>query len=235
MRIKIVLLLFVLLPLVSFSQVAQNYYKAAMIKLVSKRYSEAVQDFGKAIKEKPNYIDAYFNRGIAYEHLDMHDKAIRDYSKVIKINPSMNEAYINRALLYRKTKKYRLAISDLDMAIEIRPDFAFAYLYRGDTYYTMDSLDLAAKDYKQLLVMLPSYLRAYERLATIYYKQGSFEEALQYSLKLCELDSSKADYFVIRAKILIGLQRMEPACKDIKHAMGMGSNEAAELNALYCK
>jgi tetratricopeptide (TPR) repeat protein len=235
MNVRIVSVLFILLPLFSFSQGAQDYYNAAMIKFVSKRYSESIQDFSKAIKEKPGFIDAYFNRGIAYEKVNMLDKAIKDYSKVIKLDPGMNEAYINRALLYKKGKRYNLAIEDFNTAIELRPNFAFAYLYRGDTYYEMDSLEAAANDYKLLLDLLPSYLRAHERLALIYYQQGNYEDALTYASKLCSLNSSKASNFVLRAKILIALKRLEPACKDIKHAIEMGSEEAKELSSKNCK
>ena len=234
-KVRILLVLIVLIPVLSFSQGAQDYYNAAMIKFVSKRYSESIQDFSKAIKEKPGFIDAYFNRGIAYEKVNMLDKAIKDYSKVIKLDPGMNEAYINRALLYKKSKKYKLAIKDFNTAIELRPNFAFAYLYRGDTYYEMDSLVAAAIDYKLLLDLLPSYLRAHERLALIYYQQGNYEDALTYASKLCSLDSSKSGNFVLRAKIFIALKRIEPACKDIKHAIEMGSEEAKGLQSTNCK
>jgi len=235
MKVKSIFILVLLLPLFSFSQSAKDYYNAAMIKLINKRYSESVQDFSKAIREKSDYIDAYFNRGIAYERMNMTEKAIKDYSKVIKLDPGMNEAYINRALLYRKSKKYKLAINDFDEAIGLRPDFAFAYLYRADTYYDMDSLSAAAKDYKTLLTMLPSYLRAHKRLTTIYYRLGKYEEALAYAAKLCSLDTSDASNFVLRAKILLALKRNEPACKDLQHAIKLGSDEAAKLSEANCK
>ncbi len=232
---KLLFVLVFILPFNLFGQSAQDYYKSAMIKFVSHRYDEAVQDFTKAIKLNPDYVDAYFNRGIAYEQLGSTDKAIKDYGKVIKIKPGMNEAYINRALLYKKSEKYSLAIKDLDKAIELRPDFVFAFLYRADIYYTIDSLSLAVKDYKVVLAKLPNYIKAHRRMAEILYKQNQFPEALEYASKLCELESDKAGNFLLRAEILIALQRFEPACKDLARAKELGSEAAKPLATKYCK
>ncbi len=233
---KVIILLWIfLVPLWVAAQSAQDYYKAAMIKLVSNRYEEAVSDFNRAIKADAKMIDAYFNRGIAYEKLGRLDDAVRDYTKVIKLDAGMNEAYINRGLLYRKQKKYALAIKDFDKAIELRPDFAFAYMYRADTYFEMNDLTNAKKDYAQVLQFLPNYIRANERLAIINYQQKDFESALPYAAKLCEIESSKSKNFLLRGKIFLALNRNEPACKDLKHAADMGNAEAAGLAKEHCK
>ena len=232
---RFLLVLIFMFPVLLVAQSAQDYYKSAMIKFVSHRYEESVQDFTKAIKIKSDYVDAYFNRGIAYEQLGMIDKAVKDYGRVINIKPGMSEAYINRALLYKKSQKYKLAISDLDKAIDLRPDFAFAYLYRADAYFEIDSLDTAAKDYKVLLNMLPNYIKAHKRLAQIYYDQQNYPAALEYASKLCELDSNKANNFVLRAEIFIALKRIEPACKDLVRAKELGSEAATSLLIKHCK
>jgi tetratricopeptide (TPR) repeat protein len=235
MRKAIILLWIFFAPQWVISQSAQDYYKAAMIKLVSNRYQEAVNDFDRAIKANPKMIDAYFNRGIAYEKLGKTENAVRDYTKVIKLDAGMNEAYINRGLLYRKQKKFDAAIKDFDKAIDLRPDFAFAYLYRADTYFEMNDLAKAKKDYERVLQYLPNYIRANERLAIINYQQKNYETALPYAAKLCEIESSKSKNFLLRGKILMALSRNEPACKDLKHAADMGSAEAAKLLPEHCK
>jgi len=236
MKIKGLLYVFVfMMPSFLFGQSAQDYFKSAMIKFVSERYEESITDFTKAIKAKSDYVDAYFNRGIAYEHTGQMEKAVKDYGSVIKLKPGMNEAYNNRALLYKKLKKYDLAIKDLDKAINLRPDFAFAYLYRADTYYEMNSLDAAAKDYKVVLNKLPNYIKAHRRMAQILYSQKKFPEALEYASTLCSLANDKADSFLIRAEVLIALQRIEPACKDLTRAKDLGSEAAIPLSDEYCK
>ena len=234
-RKSFLIVLIFMFPVLLIAQSAQDYYKSAMIKFVSQRYEEAVQDFSKAIKTKPDYVDAYFNRGIAYEQLGMIDKAVKDYSKVIKIKPGLSEAYINRALLYKKSQKYILAISDLDKAIDLRPDFPFAYLYRADAFFEIDSLDAAAKDYRVLLSMLPNYIKAHKRLAQIYYDQQNYPTALEYASKLCELDSNSEGSFMLRAEIFIALNRIDPACKDLIRAKELGSETAGTMLSKHCK
>ncbi len=68
-----------------------------------------------------NYI-AYYNRGLAYEHLGNHRQAIEDYDKSIEINPNFHvRAYYNRGLAYTMLGNYPQAIEDYNKAIEIYP------------------------------------------------------------------------------------------------------------------
>ena len=42
----------------------------------------------KAIKIKPNFIDAYNGRGNVYKNLKLYNKALLDYEKVLQLNPN---------------------------------------------------------------------------------------------------------------------------------------------------
>ena len=39
---------------------------------------KAINDYTEAIKQRPNYADAYFNRGILYRRLGNQEQAIND-------------------------------------------------------------------------------------------------------------------------------------------------------------
>jgi tetratricopeptide (TPR) repeat protein len=47
------------------SQNAESFYREGVVKLDKKDYRGAVSDFTKAIQLKPNYADAYYDRGRA--------------------------------------------------------------------------------------------------------------------------------------------------------------------------
>ena len=68
---KIILFLFLINTSVCFSQEesAQKYYDLGILNLKKEQYIEAVANFTNAISLKPNYKEAYFERGLAKEKL----------------------------------------------------------------------------------------------------------------------------------------------------------------------
>jgi len=58
----------------------------------------ALADFNIAIKLKPDYPEAYSNRGIAYVKIGKFDSAIDDYNKAIELNPHCAKVYFNRGI-----------------------------------------------------------------------------------------------------------------------------------------
>ena len=58
----------------------------------------AIQDYGQAIRLKPDFTAALYNRGFAYEQLGDKGKALRDYKKAYALG------YRHPLLLYRLRK-----------------------------------------------------------------------------------------------------------------------------------
>jgi tetratricopeptide (TPR) repeat protein len=70
---------------------------AFFIKL--KEYQKAIDACKKAIKIKPDFHEAYYNMGDAYNGLGKYQKAIKAYKKAIKIKPDFHKAYYKMAFL----------------------------------------------------------------------------------------------------------------------------------------
>ena len=80
------------------------------------KYERAIEDFDKAIEFNPNYVEAYYNRGVAYVKLNEHERAIKDFSKAIELNPALAEAYGNRGIVYLEIHRYEESARDLKKA-----------------------------------------------------------------------------------------------------------------------
>jgi tetratricopeptide (TPR) repeat protein len=50
-------------------------------------YDQAIADYTKAIELKPDYAQAYTNRGLENEKLGQRDKAIADYHQALSLAP----------------------------------------------------------------------------------------------------------------------------------------------------
>lgn len=67
---------------------ADALHNVGYINLVYKKsYQDALTLFSKAIEADTNFYQAYFNRGITYEHLNDFPKAKADFKKVLEIYP----------------------------------------------------------------------------------------------------------------------------------------------------
>ncbi|MCX5815905.1 MAG: tetratricopeptide repeat protein [Proteobacteria bacterium] len=104
------------------------------------KYSDpkkAIDYLNKTIRLKPDYADAYYNRGVAYTKLGQYQQAIKDYDEAIRLKPDYADAYYNRGIEYDDLGQHQQTIKDYNEAIHLKPDYTDAYLRRGAAYLLM--------------------------------------------------------------------------------------------------
>jgi tetratricopeptide (TPR) repeat protein len=75
----------------------------------------AVADFTRAIELDPEYVTAYYNRGVLYwRELRNGYRAIRDLTRVLELKPAWAEALFNRAMAHQIRGDHEKAIADLE-------------------------------------------------------------------------------------------------------------------------
>ncbi|MBX3045184.1 MAG: tetratricopeptide repeat protein [Candidatus Kapabacteria bacterium] len=142
---KILLLLLFILNLSVFSQTADEHYNYALVKFFEEDYYGAMIQLSKAIEMKPDFAEAYGNRGFVYFNIGDTVKALNDFDKALELNPALHTIYNNRGYLNILRNNYDLAIQDLEKAISIKPDFAEAIYNQGLAYYELKQLDKACE------------------------------------------------------------------------------------------
>ena len=119
---------------------------------------------------KPEYAEAYINRGNSYAGLNQYERAIGDYDKAVELNPEYAEAYSNRGNSYAMLNQHERAIEDYDKAVELNPEGAEAYANRGIAYTLVAKYDKSTRDLK--------------RGGVLFLKSGRTEDAVR-SFNLC--------------------------------------------------
>ena len=96
-------------------------------------YDRAIADYTTAIQLKPDYAEAYNDRGFAYYLKGDGERAIADYTRAIELRPNYPTAYNSRGVAYM-SHGYGAAksVPDFDRAIALQPDFRYAYINRAN-------------------------------------------------------------------------------------------------------
>ena len=110
----------------------------------------AMNDYTKAIEIKPDFAQAYYNRGILKaETLRDYESALMDLNRAIEIDSEYYDAFVNRGVIREvNLNDPEGALADYSKAISLRPDLALAYFNRGMFYKGRDNYTKACKDWQ---------------------------------------------------------------------------------------
>ena len=79
-------------------------------------YQGAIALFTEILQLKPNEVEAYYNRGIAYPKINNYQGALADFNQALTLNKTMPDLYIERAKVYLQLGNRMAAIADLKKA-----------------------------------------------------------------------------------------------------------------------
>ena len=89
-------------------------------------FGRAISCYCWALRLKPDLLETYFNRGLAYTRLQQYDQAIEELDRVVELNPHLAEAYYTRGLVRGYRLEYDDAIRDYERALEVDPGYSKA-------------------------------------------------------------------------------------------------------------
>ena len=188
------------------------------------QYSEAIEDFTKAIELEPDHADAFSLRGLAYDRQGEYEHAIEDFTKAIELKSDHADAFSLRGLAYDRQGEYEHAIEDFTKAIELKPDHINAHYNRGFVYDTKGEYDRAVEDYTKVIELKPEFANAYyDRGCILVYRiQDEYDRAIEDFTKVIELEPDHADAHYDRGLAYLHLKKWQEAQSDLAAAKDMG-------------
>jgi tetratricopeptide (TPR) repeat protein len=111
------------------SNLAVAYYIRGLTFTSKGEHTRAIEDYGEAIKNEPNYPLAFDKRGRANLETGNYDQAIKDFEQLFEFTPNdaqvkenLADAYNSRAIAYDKKGDYAHAIPDFEMVMKFKPN-----------------------------------------------------------------------------------------------------------------
>ena len=140
--------------------------------------SEAIQSYQQAIKQKPDYAEAYNNLGIAFKYQYRLDEAITCYQAALKYRPDYAIACNNMANALRDQGNLAEAERLYLEALKLKPDFAEVFNNLGNILMERGQLDKAILQLQKALQIKPDYAEAHNNLGNAFQEQKDFTAAI---------------------------------------------------------
>lgn len=155
---------------------AYNSYAVALSKM--KDDAGALEALDQAIKLKPDYARAYYNRGHIYIRLGKYEAALNDLGSAIMHNPTHYKSFLDRATTYSRLGRYTEALKDLNTAAGLEPNNFEVYNNRGIVHKKLGQLQNALEDLNHALEFNPRSSSTYINRAKLFEEMGKQAEAL---------------------------------------------------------
>jgi tetratricopeptide (TPR) repeat protein len=115
----------------------RDLYKQGINYMSNEKMSDAIRSFELALRQDPNYVDAWIKKGYAHFHLNEFPVAVAAYDKALQIDVNNAEAWNLKGLAYYKLKSYDKAIECCDKATDINPNDGMSW-YNKACYLTLN-------------------------------------------------------------------------------------------------
>jgi tetratricopeptide (TPR) repeat protein len=201
-------------------------------------YENAIADYSHAIKLDDKLGEAYFNRGKSYAFLERFENAQIDFDKAAQLNYKKPGAYYNAGLASLKLGNTSQANTYLNKVLQLKEteEYKVNALYLLGVLEMMKGNNKKAIDYFTRSIDLDSeYADAYYNRGIAYGLSEKHIEALSDLERCVKIGKRTADIYFAMGVQRIALNNFPAGCSDLKTAVEMGSDKAAEMRKQYCK
>ena len=187
------------------------------------RSEESLYHYNESIHIKPDYIEAYYNRGNLYVKLGKDLLAIDDFSNTVNLNPHYVIAYNNRGNAYNRLGKYQPAIEDFNKAISLSPRYPNAYNNRGNAYASLGRHQQALVDFNEAIRLKPDYADAYYNRGVVFAELRQYQNAIEDLNQDISLVPNDVYAYYARANVYLNQGNKELGCSNAQKACELGN------------
>lgn len=170
----------------TFAQTAKKFCSSGDKYVEAKNYTEAIDNYTKAIAMDPNYVKAYTSRAVCFELLGKKMEAAEDYKRATVFSTKEKELYYNAGRLYFGIEKYAEADAMLKVALERDKEFVEAIDIQLKTLTKL-------KKFTEGLAVAELGLSVKKTATSIYNRAVMFDSLKNYAA--AEKDYKESKYF----------------------------------------
>ncbi|BAZ39569.1 TPR repeat-containing protein [Calothrix sp. NIES-4101] len=172
---------------------ADLLFKLGNLLVAANEYQAAISSYDEAVKIKPDYYQAWYNRGLALRHLERFEDAVVSFDKALQIKPDFDSAFNNRgAVLSDNLQRYEDAISSYQEAVKIKPGLHEYWFNQGIALLNCGRYQEAIISFEQALKIKPEEHKTWFARGNALYALELHQEAIESYNKAIELTNAIA-------------------------------------------
>lgn len=156
---------------------ALNFYNQGNTLINEGKYEEAIDAFDQAVKVKPDFVQAWTNRGFAQGKLGRHLEKFSSCAQATSYQPNFAEGWNCRGLARSDLKQYEEAIKEFNQALAIDQDFTNAWFNKGQALMELKRYDEAITATRKLLAIKPDFFLAWTQICKALYELQQYQDA----------------------------------------------------------
>lgn len=188
------------------------------------RNDEALAHYDQAVKIKPDYAEAWFNRALLLLQTQRFDDAQKSFEKAALQRPGSPELPYNWGVALSGLKRHAEALASFEKAISLRPDFIQAHYNRGVTLAELRRFEEALASYDTVLGFRPEDAQTHNNRANMLAELGRNAAALEAYNRAIALKPDYAEAHNNRANGLADLKRYDEALAGYRTAQALKSD-----------
>jgi tetratricopeptide (TPR) repeat protein len=207
----------------SFAQKPSKFLKTGKEFVKATKYTDAIDQFTKAINLDPQYVDAYMERAKANEATGNYKDAEADYDRVTSFIPKkrLPELYHNTGRVLFLQGKYDLALVSLDKALKLKPKDVPTLQTK---IRTLDAMER----WQEAIPIGFTAIKINKKDFTSYYLQGAVHEKLKFFeiaeanyLKATKINKKFVDGFIALANVQVETNKLDLALQNVNKAFAL--------------
>jgi tetratricopeptide (TPR) repeat protein len=196
-------------------------YLLGVIALQTRRLGLACDLFAAAIALRPDFAEAYNNRGAALADLGQPEAALSHYDQAISLQPDHFGAFNNRGAALSRLGRFAEALSSYDRAIALQPGSADAYVNQGATLAKLGRTSEALSRFDTAIALRPEHSGAFYNRGNALRDLHRATEAIESYDRVIALQPNHAEAYNNRGSALGDSGRMGEALSSYAQAIAL--------------
>jgi len=196
----------------------------ARILMAQDQTASAIPLLDRVIEATPENSEAFFQRGVAYENLELPEKALADYDACLKLDEFRTDALNNKAVQLAKLKRMDEAVAAFTELVDLDREDFLGYRNRGLCRFDQQDYPGALDDYNKAIRLYPDDASSWFQRGNVHLAMNSLTEAESDYSEAIELDPDFAKAWMNRGVVNYRNGKKTLAVEDLSKAQELDSN-----------
>ena len=173
---------------VKISEDSVSLYNKALVLKAAGQIDAAIKKYEESILIKPDFFEAYYNKGNAHIENKQFKEAVACYDVAIGLKPDFAMAYLSKGNACKEIEKFDWALECYEKAIQLNPEYIEAYSNRGVVLNKLTLFVEALASFDMAISLMPELSEAHFNKGASLEKLNQLEAALESYEKAFELN-----------------------------------------------